>query len=126
MSFKTARRRVSGLGSARHGVDHWISQRITALALIPLSILFLYPFVRTLGADYETVRATYSNPGNAIVAILFFVALFRHLRLGVQVVIEDYVGNPRRQVQALILNTLTWRGAALVAAFAVAKIAFSA
>ena len=126
MAYRTDRQRVLGLGSANEGAEHWWSQRLTAVALVPLALLFLFPFARSLGADFETVRATYAHPFNAIVAILFLGVAFRHLQLGVQVVIEDYVHGSAARTGALLANTLLCWAFALAGIFAVAKIAFTA
>jgi len=126
MSFKTDYARVNGLGSARDGTGHWISQRLTAVALIVLLVLFIVPFARGLGAGYDAVLMTYRNPFNAIVALLTIIAGFRHIRLGVQVVIEDYVPAGRHQVRWLVVNALLWRGFMVAGIFAILKIAFSA
>ena len=91
MSYRTDRQRVHGLGTAGDGTDHWWSQRLTSVALVPLTLFFIFPFVRALGADWETVRAIYSTPLHAIVAVLFLLVGFNHLHQGIQVVVEDYV-----------------------------------
>jgi len=126
MSYLTDRKRVSGLGVARGGVEHFISQRITAIALIPLSLMFLFPFIGTLGADHAAMLETYQHPYHAIVAVMFFIVLCKHLHLGLQVVIEDYVHAPRPLMASLIINKLFWGATAVTAVFAIAKIAFSA
>jgi len=126
MSFITDRKRVDGLGSSHNGVSHWMSQRLTAIALIPLSLMFLFPFIRTLGADHAVMLQTYAHPYHALVAVMFFVTLCKHLQQGVQVVIEDYVHGQRMLLTSLILNKLVWGGVAVIAIFAIAKIAFSA
>jgi len=126
MSFKTDYKRVEGLGSARDGTHHWISQRLTAIALIFLGVFFIIPFMSALGAGFGAVRIIYSDPLNALVAIGFFIVGFRHLRLGLQVVIEDYVHDPRILSISLITNALIWRGFAIAGVFAVAKIALGA
>ncbi len=126
MSFKTDYKGVAGLGSAKDGTGHWVSQRLTAVALIPLAALFIYPFSIALGSGYGAVQAIYSDPFNALVAIGFFIVAFRHLRLGLQVVIEDYVHSSRALTISLITNALVWRGFAVAGAFAVAKIALGA
>jgi succinate dehydrogenase / fumarate reductase membrane anchor subunit len=126
MEFRTDRQRVQGLGSAKEGVDHWWRQRVTAVALVPLTLLFLFPFARSLGADFETVRATYGHPFNAIVAILFILTACSHLQLGLQVVIEDYVHGKTARTAALLANTLLTWALALTGVFAVARIAFTA
>jgi succinate dehydrogenase / fumarate reductase membrane anchor subunit len=126
MSFKTEYKRVAGLGSARDGTGHWISQRLTAIALMFLGPAFLIPFIRALGQSHETVLATYAHPFHALIAIGFFIVGFRHLRLGLQEVIMDYVHGERSLMISLILNALIWRGMAIAGAFAVAKIALGA
>jgi len=126
MSFKTDYKAVAGLGSAKDGTGHFISQRLTAIALMPLGVLFLIPFMKALGSDHEAVLATYQNPFHALIAIGFFIVGFRHLRLGLQVVIEDYVHAERPRMIYMILNALAWRGFAVAGAFAVAKIALTA
>jgi succinate dehydrogenase / fumarate reductase membrane anchor subunit len=126
MSYRTARSRALGLGSAKEGVGHWWSQRLSSVALIPLTLLFIFPFAQSLGAGYAAVRATYANPFHAIVAILFIGATFLHLQQGLQVVIEDYVHDKALRTAALLANTtLTW-AFGLAGVFAVAKIAFTA
>jgi succinate dehydrogenase membrane anchor subunit len=126
MSFKTDYQGVAGLGSAKDGTGHWISQRLTAIALIPLGAMFIYPFMNALGAGYEAMVQTYQHPFNALIAIGFFIVAFRHARLGMQEVIVDYVHTERRLMLSLIANALVWRGFAIAGAFAVAKIALSA
>jgi len=126
MSFNTDFKGVEGLGSAKDGTGHWTSQRLTAIALIALAPLFLIPFMRSLGSGHEAVLATYANPFNALIAIGFFLVVFRHLRLGLQVVIEDYVHTPRTVTLLLITNALIWRAFAVAGAFAVVKIALGA
>lgn len=126
MSFLTDYKRVAGLGSAKTGTQHFIHQRLSAIALIPLSIAFLHTFAQTLGAGYEAMLATYSRPLPALIAVAFIWTLFTHLRMGVQVVIEDYVSDHRSRVRLLILSSLIWRGAEIVGIFAILKLAFTA
>ncbi len=126
MSYKTDLKAVTGLGSAKDGTGHFISQRLTAIALLVLMPLFIYPFMKALGAGHEAVLATYSHPFHALIALGVFIVGFRHLRLGLQVVIEDYVHGERLRMISMILNALVWRGFAIAGAFAVAKIALGA
>jgi succinate dehydrogenase / fumarate reductase membrane anchor subunit len=125
MGFRTDRQRVQGLGTAHDGTDHWWSQRLTAIGLAILTLFFVFPFAQSLGDSFEAVRATYARPFNAIVAILFLLVAFRHLALGVQVVVEDYVHDKPLRTAALLANTLICWALALAGAFAVAKIAFA-
>lgn len=124
MSYLTDRVRVTGLGSARDGTDHFWRQRITAIALVPLGLLFIFPFAIALGDGYEAVRALYGAPYHAIVAGLFILVGCNHLRLGIQVVVEDYVhGGARAAI--LVLNTLICTLFAFGGLFAIARIAFA-
>ncbi len=126
MSYKTDKGRVLGLGTAKEGTGHWWSQRITSIASIPLTILFIFPFVQALGAEHAEVVAIYAHPFHAIVAILFIAVTFVHLQQGLQVVIEDYVHDKALRTGALLANTLLTWAFGLAGVFAVAKIAFSA
>lgn len=126
MSYKTDYKRVAGLGSAKSGTEHFVSQRLTAIALIPLSLLFLWGFAPVLGEGYDAMIARYANPLHAVIAVMFILALFSHLRLGLQVVIEDYVSGHRLRLRCLIVNALIWRAAAITAVFALVKLALIA
>lgn len=126
MSFKTPRSIVTGLGSAKDGVHHWWSQRVTAVALVPLTILFVAPFGQSLGQSYEEALSTYQNPFHAIIAVLFIAVAFRHMQLGLQVVIEDYVSNKAIRTAALLGNSMFCGLFGAVGVFGVLKIAFGA
>ncbi|QHQ36263.1 succinate dehydrogenase, hydrophobic membrane anchor protein [Algicella marina] len=125
MQFRTDRQRANGLGSAKEGTGHFISQRITSAALVPLTLLFIFPFANALGGSYEEVRAIYASPFNAIVAILFIAVTLYHHMMGLQVVIEDYVHGKLARTAALLANILFCWALGLTGVFAVAKIAFS-
>ncbi len=126
MDYRTDRQRVQGLGTAKEGTGHWWNQRLTSIALVPLTLLFIFPFAGALGGDFETARAVYGNAFNAIVAILFIIVLAIHLQQGLQVVIEDYVHGKGILPLALVLNTAFAWALGLTGVFAVAKIAFAA
>jgi succinate dehydrogenase / fumarate reductase membrane anchor subunit len=91
MSYRTPLGRVRGLGSAKEGVAHWWAQRLTALALIPLTLWFVISVVQMIGADPPQVVEWIGSPVTAILLIVLIGATFHHAQLGVQVVIEDYV-----------------------------------
>lgn len=125
MGYKTDYAAVQGLGRAGEGVHHFWVQRMTALALVPLAILFLIPFGRALGGGYEALVATYGHFGNAITAMLFIGVACWHFAIGLQVVIEDYTDGGTR----LVLVILAKAYAAVLATcgiVAVASILFSA
>lgn len=125
MTYKTARARVSGLGSAGNGTHHWWTQRVTAVALIPLAVLFVVPFAGALGSEHIEVLALYAHPFHAIVAVLFIGTVFRHLSLGLQVVIEDYVHGAAWRTGLLLGNTMFCVTFGMAGVFAVLKIAFA-
>ncbi|WP_428249875.1 succinate dehydrogenase, hydrophobic membrane anchor protein [Ferrovibrio sp.] len=90
-SMRSPLKSVRGLGSAKEGVQHWWLQRVTAVALVPL-VLILAVVVLKLGtADHAAVAAAFKHPLLAVVALLGVLAVFWHLKLGLQVVIEDYI-----------------------------------
>lgn len=122
MSMRTPLSRVRGLGSAREGVEHFWRQRMTALANIPLVIVFLIVVLANIGADYETARAFLGQPGIALVLLFVIVSGIYHMRLGMQVIIEDYVHNEGLKILSLMGNVLFSAAIAMVAAFAVLKL----
>lgn len=126
MAYRTPRARVSGLGAGRGGTEHWWHQRLTSIALVPLSILFLVPFIRALGQPHAEVLATYASPFNAVVALLFLAVGFHHLKQGNQVVIEDYVNSTTWRTGLLIANTMFCAFFGFAGMFAVLRIAFTA
>jgi len=115
--------RVRGLGPAKSGAHHWKIERITALALVPLSLWFVFSVLTHLGAPQSTVAAWAGTPLNAALLLALVIMTFHHMQLGLQVVWEDYIHHARRR-EALILAT---RGACLllglIAAVAIVKLA---
>jgi succinate dehydrogenase / fumarate reductase membrane anchor subunit len=95
--------RARGLGSAKHGLQHWWAQRVSAVALVPLTLWFVYSVVHLTGADQSIVLAWLSKPASAILMSLFIVATFYHLSLGLQVVVEDYVHREGVKLTSLLL-----------------------
>ena len=83
--------RARGLGSAKEGVAAWWFERVTAVALVPLTLWFAASLIVLAGADYATVVGWLKRPLTALLMVLQLTALFSHLALGLQVVIEDYV-----------------------------------
>ena len=91
MNLRTPLARARGLGSAKEGSHHWWHQRLTAIALVPLSLWFIFSLISMVGADYMTVVYWLRLPFVSVLLILFIVFLFYHTVLGLQVVIEDYI-----------------------------------
>ena len=103
--MRTPLSRVRGLGSAKKGTEHFWLQRVTAFANIPLTVFFVSAIVAHAGADYVTVTAFLSRPIVALVMLLLILSMVWHMRLGLQVVIEDYIHGHMAKLLALILNT---------------------
>ena len=115
-------KRARGLGSARTGVTHFMQQRITAIALIVLSIWFVAMVLGMLHADYASARAIVAQPLNSLVLIAFAIAVFWHTQLGLQVVIEDYVHSRGLEVAMQIAVKLLCFLGALASVLAVIRI----
>lgn len=126
-SLRSPLGRARGLGSAKDGVHHFWVQRISALALIPLSLWFVFSIAKlaTGDADFLAVRYWVSAPSVAVTLVLFLVATLYHSMLGVQVVIEDYVGHEGAKLAALVLSKFIHAIVAVSAIFAVLKVALS-
>lgn len=114
-----------GLGSAKDGVNHWWMQRITAIALMVLSPWFIYFAVSLIGADHFTVRAMIAQPLNATLLVSFIIALYWHARLGLQVVVEDYVHGWQELSLQLVIK-FAYAIAAIASIIAIGRIVFSA
>ncbi len=102
MSMRSPLARVRGLGSAKDGTSHWWAQRLTALALVPLTLWFCISVIAMAGADHATVVAWIASPLVAGLLILLIVATFYHATLGLQVVIEDYVHSEMTKIGLLL------------------------
>jgi len=124
MAYLTDRKRAQGLGSAKSGTSHFWEQRLSAIALVALTPLFIFPLAYTLGDGFEGVRAAYAHPFNAIVGVAFFITAFLHFFQGITVVIEDYV-HGRWELVLIIAMRLLSALFALIGAFAILKIAFT-
>ncbi|HYZ64766.1 MAG TPA: succinate dehydrogenase, hydrophobic membrane anchor protein [Acetobacteraceae bacterium] len=117
--------RARGTGSAHSGVHHWYAERITAIALVPLTLWFILSVLRLLGADQPTVAAWAGHPVNTVLLLALIVMTFHHMQLGIQVVIEDYV-NAKWLMNILILANKAIAGLlGLTAAVSVLKLALS-
>ncbi len=124
MSMRTPLGMVRGLGSARDGTHHWWMQRVTAISNIPL-IIFLIAFVIShLGASRAEVVASVANPFVAILLALTMISVLWHMRLGLQVVIEDYVHGHGTKLAALLANSFFTAALGVAALYAILKMSF--
>ena len=125
-SFETPLKRVRGLGAARSGTEHFWRQRMTAIAGIPLTIAFLIIVLSTVGKSHAAVVATLSHPLVAILMILFVVTGVVHMRIGMQVIIEDYVHEELPKIGLLALNTFFSVAVGLGCVYAILKLSLGA
>jgi succinate dehydrogenase / fumarate reductase membrane anchor subunit len=126
MSMQNPLARVRGKGSSGGGAHHWRSQRYSALILLLSTAWILWLGVSLAGADYATARATMSSPFNAGMAILLAGAVFYHIQLGLQVVIEDYVHIAALEFLLLISVRFACLVAFLISAIAALKLVLGA
>jgi succinate dehydrogenase / fumarate reductase membrane anchor subunit len=123
-SMATPRARVKGLGSARTGTGHFWAQRLTGFALVPLTLCFVLTLVGLAGADHAKAVATLKSPLTGILMLGFVLAGAYHMRLGMQVIIEDYVHGEGAKVLLLMLNTLFAALVGLASVYALLRISF--
>jgi len=124
MSMQTPLGRVRGLGSAKSGTEHWWMQRVTAIANIPLMIFLVIFVICHLGATRAELVASIGNPFIAIPLVLTFVSVLWHMRLGLQVVIEDYVHGHAAKFLALLANSFVTAVLGGAALYAILKMSF--
>ena len=103
MSFRTPLGRVRGLGSAKDGTGHWWMQRLTALALVPITVWFVISVIGMAGASYAEFSAWLANPLVAGLFLILIAATFYHAVLGLQVVVEDYLHNEGVKIATLLV-----------------------
>jgi len=126
MSIQTPLARVRYLGSAKEGSNHWLWQRLTALLLVPLSLWFVASIWWLVigGATYDAFQDWLSGPVAAILMLLFVGAMFYHLKLGLQTVIEDYVHNKAVKWTFMVTITLGCLIGAVAAIYSTIAVAF--
>ena len=124
MSLRSPVGRVLGLGSAKDGTGHWWAQRVSAVALIPLTLWFLLSLLALPALDYATVRAWLSVPLSALLAVLLVAVLTYHSYLGTTVVIEDYVHAAGTKILSLLLLRFLYVLVGGAGIFAILHVAF--
>jgi succinate dehydrogenase / fumarate reductase membrane anchor subunit len=125
MSLRTPLSKVIGRGSAGEGVGHWWVQRVTAVALLPLTAWFVISLLGQSLQSYDAMRGWLGQPWVAVPTILLVFTLAWHSKLGVQVVIEDYVSGKGAKTTLLLLSTFVHIGAAVAGIFAILALALS-
>jgi succinate dehydrogenase / fumarate reductase membrane anchor subunit len=124
MSLRSPLGRVLGLGSAKEGSGHWWAQRVTAIALLPLTVWFVISLLTLPGLDYETVRTWASVPITGFLAVLLVAVLTYHSYLGTIVIVEDYVSSSGMKMLSLMVLRFLYVLAGGAAIFAILRVAF--
>lgn len=123
MSLRTPIGRAKGLGSAKEGVGHWLAERVTSVALLPLVIWFVIGLIMNIDAGYAGAREWVGHPVNAVLMILLLGTMFHHAQLGMQVVYEDYVHVEWLKVVSIYATKFAAYLLAAASSFAVLKVA---
>jgi len=125
MSLRSPLARVRGLGSAKDGTHHFWMQRLTAVALVPLTLWFVVGVIGHIGADQAAMKAWMSSPVSAALMIAFVAVAFHHGQLGIQVVIEDYVHDEGLKIAGIVVVKLVSVILALAAIVSVLRLALA-
>ena len=125
MRYRTPLSRVRGLGSAKDGTHHWWSQRITAIALVPLMLWVTASVIYMTGADYAEFVAWMRSPAVSIAWVALIIALFHHAQLGVQVVLEDYVHTEWLKIASIVAVKLAAVVLAVTCVLAILRISLA-
>jgi succinate dehydrogenase / fumarate reductase membrane anchor subunit len=104
MDLRSDLARARGLGTAKDGTGHWWAQRVTAVALLPLGLWFVFCAVSWGSMDLAAFKAWLNQDGNLLLMVLFVGTLFYHMQLGIQTVIEDYVHGEAAKISGLMIN----------------------
>jgi succinate dehydrogenase / fumarate reductase membrane anchor subunit len=123
-SMRTPLARVKGLGASGHGAGHWFAHRTTAVSNIPLIIAFVIIIASTAGRPYGEVVAIISHPLIAIILVLAIVSVTTHMRMGMQIIIEDYVHDKGWKIVSVIANNFYAAIVAVICLYAILKVSF--
>jgi succinate dehydrogenase / fumarate reductase membrane anchor subunit len=126
VSYRTSLGRAKGLGAAKHGVGHWMSERITSVALVPLSLWGVFSVLNLARTGYDGAVLWLHSPINAVLAALLMLISFQHMHAGLRVVVEDYIHKPGTKATLLVLNLFVCVLFAALALFSILKVALTA
>ena len=124
VSYRTPLSRARGLGAAKHGVGHWISERVGAVALVPLTLWGVFAVLRLAAGDYAFAVHWIGQPLNATLMVLLLAISFWHMHSGLRVIVEDYIHVTLNKSALLILNLFVCGLAGALAIFSILKVAF--
>lgn len=125
MNMRTPLKNARRLGSAKEGADHFWMQRVTAVANLLLGLFLVGLLASLAGADHATVKATLASPVNALLLMLLIVSAMIHMRLGMQVIIEDYVTGEGAKVILLLCNNFFAILVGAASVWAILKLSFA-
>lgn len=117
--------RVRGMGSAKSGTHHWWMQRVTSIALLPLTLWFVVSMISLAGASYLETLLWIAQPMNAVLMLVLIGLTFHHMAAGLQVVVEDYVRHEFKRIAIILVIKAASLLMALACSFAVLRIAFA-
>ena len=121
--YRTPLSRARGLGSAKHGVGHWISERVAAVALVPLTLWAVFGVLRLAAGDYDFAVAWIHDPLNAVLMVLTIAISFWHMHSGMRVVIEDYIHVALSKAGLTLLSLFVCGLSGALAIFSILKVA---
>lgn len=124
VSYRTPLARARGLGSAKHGVTHWIGERVSSIALVPLTLWMVFAVIRLAAGDYQFAVHWIAQPLNAVLMVLLLAISFWHMASGMRVIVEDYIHVTLNKSALLILNLFVCGLAGALAIFSILKVAF--
>ena len=125
-SYRTDLSRARGLGAAGHGSGHWLTERITAIALIPLGLWSIYAVLHLAGAGYAGALDFFRSPINAVLAVLTLAISFLHMHHGMRVIVEDYIEHKPSRFAWVLLSAGLCLLAAALSIFSLLKVALGA
>ena len=126
MSMRTPLKAARNLGSAKEGADHFWKQRVTAVANVVLGLFLVWLIASLAGADYATVKKSLGHPFVALALLALIISGTIHMRIGMQIIIEDYVHGEAAKVALLMFNTFFSGAVALISIFAILKLSLGA
>jgi succinate dehydrogenase / fumarate reductase membrane anchor subunit len=118
--------RARGMGSAKSGTHHWWAERVTAIALVPLTLWFIYAVLHLAGHPQPFVQHWVGHPINTVLLLALVAMTFHHMQLGLQVVMEDYIDSQKWQAIAILLNKAVALVLGLLCAVSILRMAFTA
>ena len=125
-SYKTDLKRARGSGPARHGSGHWLTERLTSVALVPLVLWGVYSVLRVAQLDYDGAVEWLQSPVNAVLLVLTLAISFHHMHSGMRVIVEDYIEHKPTHFGLIFLSGAACLLAAAFSIFAVLKVALGA